>query len=174
MKWFFLISNLLSVALIAACATSPQFAEEEGTGQLNADESCRNLPSLSDCKLVAAEIQNTCLRKCVLQQCEKAFVLCGEAIEQMCKERSRRHGGAGDVAGFSQVGTCQEPHKSIFWCSREFKDPGRARECQRQTLVHEFAHTCGFRHDNQPLKPGQMYDPGVPGHEGKAYDCEIK
>ena len=167
-------TSWLAAVLLFGCATPAPSANEASEPCINADETCRNLPSVNDCRRVASGIHNTCLKSCVLRQCEQASVRCGELVEKMCKERSERHRRAGDVTGFSQIGTCKQPREIIFWCSQEFKDPSRARECQRDAFVHELAHTCGFRHDNQPLQPEQLHDQGVPGHKGRLHDCKVQ
>jgi hypothetical protein len=107
-----------------------------------------------------------------VEQCANAFVRCDEFIEQVCRERDKTLSGRGFVAGFSNVGTCTVPQPSIFWCSKSFKDPLRAKTCQAEGLVHEFAHSCGFRHDDDALQAGEVHDYGVPGHDGVLYDCE--
>lgn len=169
-----LIFSLVAVALVqCSCAAVPPPPETaEDLGCVKADDFCRHLPTVGRCKRVAARIHNDCLRKCVIEQCTKAMVRCDEFIEQVCRERDKARPGGGHAAGFSEIGTCTQPRPSIFWCSRSFKDPLRARTCQEEGLVHEFAHSCGFRHDSEPLRAGEMHDHGVPGHDGVLYDCE--
>lgn len=48
------------MGLVAAFATSNPPTNAQGEARINADVTCRNLPSVNACKRAAAEIHNTC------------------------------------------------------------------------------------------------------------------
>ena len=161
--------------VMTACVTLPPAEVLTDQRQLHADRWCNNLPSVEECQGSAEAIQNSCLRQCVTNQCEKALVRCNQLTAQVCREYDANRTSDGKVLGFSSIGSRSEPVRLIAWCCRQFKNPARNTFCRKEALVHELAHSCGFRHDGNPLrKDGETHDPGVPGHEGTLANYEVQ
>jgi hypothetical protein len=122
-------------------------------------EHCRNLPSVEDCQGTASRlITDHCLRTCIIEKCSKAEPLCDATAVAQCAELSRGH-LQGQTGGFVLPGpqTCRVPANEIFWCQIE-----QSPRCQEQSMVHELAHLCGWKHGE-----GQ----GVPGDDQGEFRC---
>jgi hypothetical protein len=89
-------------------------------------------------------------------QCAGVKVNCGsEEIQKRCREAKEAEGivPLGYVIRFSDVPvSCDQPSKEINWCEQP-----ASRECRARAMVHELAHSCGWRHH-------QGF--GVPGDNG--------
>jgi hypothetical protein len=121
---------------------------------------CRELPTVEECREVAQVITHPCLRQCVEKQCAGIKVNCNsEEIQKNCKDQSSEGVSAlGYVVRFSNRPTsCENPSHELNWCEQP-----SSRDCRAKAMVHELAHSCGWRH-NQGL--------GVPGDDGKL-PCE--
>jgi hypothetical protein len=113
---------------------------------------CRNLPTVEECREAAEVITEPCLKNCVMSQCAGAKIQCDAKALKKCQELGR--GREGPTGGFVTAGkqTCEQPRQEINWC--ELTLP---RRCRAQAMVHELAHSCGWHHVD-----GQ----GVPGGKG--------
>jgi hypothetical protein len=116
------------------------------------NSNCRELPTVEECQEVARNIDNDCLRECVLAQCAGAKINCNEFTHRKCMRDSR--GRRGMIGGYVYPGeqTCQRPEEEIYWCELP-----RSRRCRAEIMVHELAHSCGWHHGD-----GQ----GVPANNG--------
>lgn len=146
------LSAVLLVGLVLgfACATPSQ----PGTAM---HPSCRELPTVEECRAAAAQITDECLRGCINLQCAGVQVNCGEYVRKECNKKSMP---GNIVLGYAQRGaatTCDNPAKNVFWC----EEPA-SRGCRANAMVHELAHSCGWAH-------GEGL--GVPGNDG-ALQCE--
>jgi hypothetical protein len=124
--------------------------------------SCRELPTVEECQAAAQVITHECLRKCVELQCTGVKVNCQSTeIQKRCKEQSSQSEGItalGYVVRFSDIPTsCNNPSKEVNWCEQP-----ASRDCRVSAMVHELAHSCGWRHT-------QGF--GVPGNDG-VLPCE--
>jgi hypothetical protein len=93
-------------------------------------------------------------------QCAGVKINYGSAeIQKTCKDKSSEGIVAlGYVVRFSDRPTsCDHPWSEINWCEQP-----SSRDCRARAMVHELAHSCGWRH-NQGL--------GVPGDDGNL-PCE--
>ncbi|WP_147448712.1 hypothetical protein [Corallococcus terminator] len=169
------VFRLMVWAMTFGCAaTTPEpRAQERGT-PVHADAACKELPSVEACQETAESIQDDRLRACVAQQCSRIQVRCNAMTEALCAAHDRRRPSGRKVLGISSIGSCEAPNRLIVWCSRQFKDPRRAARCAEDAFVHELAHSCGFRHDEDALQEGQMHDLGVPGHDGSLRNCPVQ
>jgi hypothetical protein len=74
----------------------------------------------------------------------------------MCRAKNNPSEGIfalGYVIRFSDIPTsCEHPLKEVNWCEQS-----ASRECRARAMVHELAHSCGWKH-YQGL--------GVPGDDG--------
>jgi hypothetical protein len=121
---------------------------------------CRELPTVEECVAAAQVITSACLKKCVEMQCSGIKVNCAsEEIQKKCEEKKSEGVVAlGYVVRFSDRPTsCDNPSHEINWCEQP-----TSRTCRARAMVHELAHSCGWRH-NQGF--------GVPGDDGKLL-CE--
>jgi hypothetical protein len=121
---------------------------------------CRELPTIEECRAAAQVITHPCLRQCVEKQCAGIKVNCNsEEIQKNCKEKNSEGLIAlGYVVRFSDRPTsCDNPSHEVNWCQQP-----SSRNCRAKAMVHELAHSCGWRH-NQGL--------GVPGDDGRLL-CE--
>ena len=118
---------------------------------------CREVPTVEECLDAAATIENVCLRPCVERQCSGAKVACDENIVKKCNRlnESRRDKVGGWVERKDQ--TCKAPRSEIAWCQVPM-----SRQYRAKAMVHELAHSCGWKHGE-----GQ----GVPGNSG-SLECE--
>lgn len=118
--------------------------------------SCRELPSVEECQAAAGVMTDSCLRMCVEMQCAGVKVNCGSAeIQKRCREASDAEGitPLGYVVRFSDVPvSCDHPSKEVNWCEQP-----ASRACRAKAMVHELAHSCGWRH---------RQGGGVPGDNG--------
>lgn len=116
---------------------------------------CRELPTIEECKAAAQVITEACLRQCVEMQCAGIKVNCGsEEIQRTCKaQNSEGVTALGYVVRYSDAPTsCDNPSKEVNWCEQN-----ASRECRARAMVHELAHSCGWRH---------LQGFGVPGDDG--------
>ncbi|ATB33589.1 hypothetical protein [Melittangium boletus] len=121
---------------------------------------CRELPTVEECKAAAQVISYPCLRECVEKQCAGVKVNCAsEEIQSACRSKSSEGLIAlGYVVRFSDKPTsCMNPSREVNWCEQP-----SSRDCRAISMVHELAHACGWRH-------GQGL--GVPGDDGELL-CE--
>jgi hypothetical protein len=140
------LRTLLLCVLLSGC-TAAAITETPMT------PACRELPAVEECQYFAGYITDECLRQCVYSQCSQARVLCSGYIQQKCRDDAR-HGG--DVGGFVFRGeqSCTNPREEIYWCERPM-----SRRCRTRTMVHELAHSCGWRHgdgQNVPERQGGL------------------
>jgi hypothetical protein len=134
------------------------------TGCVHPDQSatpmhptCLELPVVEECLAASRVITDGCLRKCVELQCSGVKVNChSETIRKSCEEKTNRAEGSvalGYVDRFSDTPTsCDKPFLTVNWC----EEPA-SRDCRAKAMVHELAHSCGWRH-------GQGFN--VPGDNG--------
>ena len=116
---------------------------------------CRELPSVEECREGANVIQNERLWDCVRQQCTRVKINCGDLVRAECQKRSQEEGGT--VMGYTLVPmwtTTFHPTREIYWC-----EESEGRNCRVEAMVHELAHSCGWRHN------GGL---GVPANRGTA------
>jgi hypothetical protein len=121
---------------------------------------CGELPTVEECRAAAQVITHPCLRQCVEKQCAGINVNCdSEEIKKNCKgQNSEGLIALGYVVRFSDRPTsCDDPSREVNWCEQP-----SSRDCRAKSMVHELAHSCGWRH-NQGL--------GVPGDDGRLL-CE--
>jgi hypothetical protein len=114
---------------------------------------CRELPTVEECREGATVITNERLMDCVRQQCTRIKLNCGDMVRAECKLRSQEQGET--AMGYTLVPTWTtafNPTREIFWC----EEPA-GRDCRIDAMVHELAHSCGWRHS------GGL---GVPGNKG--------
>jgi hypothetical protein len=147
----------LGLLLWSGCAHRGPPGTPMGSGS-----DCRELPTVEECRAVAGMITHACLRKCVELQCAGVKVNCrSEEIQRHCREQSSEAEGAtalGYVTRFSDVPTsCDHPSREVNWCEQP-----TSHDCRAQAMVHELAHSCGWRHR-------QGF--GVPGDDGRLL-CE--
>jgi hypothetical protein len=144
-------SALLLVLLSMACATSS--TQPPGASATPMSLTCNELPTVEECKQAAIALTNSLLRECVLMQCGCIRVNCGDNVKAECKARSdaRDEPVAGYVERKGQ--TPQAPRGEIAWCEVPL-----IPSCRTLAMVHELAHSCGWRH----------YEGGdVPGNNGR-------
>jgi len=135
------LMGLLMCAMAFACATAMHTV------------GCRTLPSVEECRIEVLRITNACLRTCVTAQCSGATVLCGDSITSRWCGKPRASGDVGGYAEPDDTTSCQIPIDELHWC--ELPVPA---SCRSQMMVHELAHTCGWKHG-----AGM----GVPGNNGR-------
>ncbi len=127
--------------LALACATAMRSAG-----------GCSRLPTVEECKSAALRISDECLRSCVIAQCSGVTVRCGDRKTVVGCSQPRENG---QVGGFTtKGGSCEIPRDELHWC--ELPLPA---SCRPLMMVHELAHSCGWKHDQGM---------GVPGNSGKA------
>lgn len=122
--------------------------------------SCRELPTIEECRAAAQVITHPCLRQCIEKQCAGVKVNCNsEEIRKTCKDNSSESLSAlGYVVRFSDRPTsCDNPSHEVNWCEQS-----SSRNCRSRAMVHELAHSCGWRHNQGH---------GVPGDDGRLL-CE--
>lgn len=135
------ILSCIGLTTMMACAATQQVASTPMS------TTCSNAPSVEECHAAAAEIEDKCLRECVLLQCSGAKVTCSDYIEQKCLASSRSGKGVGGYV-FRSTQTCEIPKSEIYWC-----DLPLSRKCRAQAMVHELAHSCGWRHGDGKSVP---------------------
>jgi hypothetical protein len=118
---------------------------------------CRELPTVEACLASAQVITDACLKKCVEMQCTGIKINCrSEIVQKSCAAKNNPDAGTvalGYVERFSDTPTsCDSPSKEVNWCEEK-----ASPDCRAQAMVHELAHSCGWRH-------GQGL--GVPGDDG--------
>lgn len=113
------------------------------------NSTCLDLPTVEECLHAASVIQDVCLRQCVEAQCNGVEVKCDESILQRCQELNQEK--QGKVGGYviRRRQTCLKPRSEIAWCQLPM-----SRECRAKAMVHELAHSCGWRHDEGGNVPG--------------------
>jgi hypothetical protein len=131
-----------------------------GGTPMRGHDNCRYMPSVEDCQSAAGSlITDKCLRDCIIDQCRGGLTLCGAHVVAACSLRSIEH-PEGEKAGYVVRGaqTCNMPKKWVNWCQLP-----QSPRCQELSMVHERAHACGWRHDE---------DKGVPGDDGEISGCK--
>jgi hypothetical protein len=115
---------------------------------------CREVPTVEECRAVARGITDECLAGCVRLQCAGIQVNCDEYARESCKRD--REAGLETLGYVKMTGktSCTTRLSEVNWC----EDATVSRECRARGMVHELAHSCGWDH-------GQGH--GVPGDDGK-------
>lgn len=120
--------------------------------------SCRNVPTIESCVWQAQIwITDQCLRDCVIAGCRGVRIDCSslDTLETCGKPKGpgKRSGGFAPPLGHD----CKSPGDEVSWCELALGE-----RCRAIIMVHELAHTCGWRH-----KGGL----GVPGDDG-TFQCD--
>jgi len=127
---------------------------------------CRYLPTVEECQAAADHyIEDECLRECVSHLCVVGRPKCDEAIQLRCairkaegKAESREVGGYVPLPRPDEPPrTCKHPKEDMDWCELP-----RSPNCQAQFAVHEYAHDCGWHHEEGK---------GVPGNHKGEINC---
>lgn len=114
---------------------------------------CRDVPTVEECRAGADVIKDERLWDCVRQQCTRIKINCGDMVREECKRQSQLLGET--ILGYTLVPnwtTTYNAAKETYWC-----EESTDHECRIKAMVHELAHSCGWRHN------GGM---GVPGNAG--------
>jgi hypothetical protein len=146
-----LLLAALGLLIWSGCGTPTQ----PGTPMTS---TCRDLPTVEECRAGADAIKDERLWSCVRQQCTRITVNCGDMVRAECKRQSTALGTT--ILGYTLIPnwtTTFNPTKEIYWCEESVE-----HDCRIKALVHELAHSCGWRH-----RQGQ----GVPVNEGEVA-CE--
>src|SRR5882672_6930585 len=96
------------------------------------------------CPRMADSISNAKLRQCVKKQCVR------KRVKLRCKKKDKSEAGCQPFnpdggyqrlrGGRSPIGTSSSPANDVQWCEMPIDT-----DCQAKLLVHELAHTCGWR-----------------------------
>lgn len=147
-SWFNRITNIVWMVVFLAwsgCGTPVQ----PGTPM---NSTCKELPTVEECREGANAITNERLWDCIRQQCTRIKIRCGDLVRVDCKKRSQQQGET--AMGFTLVPTWTttfNPTQEIFWC-----EESTGRDCRTDAMVHELAHSCGWRHEAGLGVPGNM------------------
>ncbi|PTL76201.1 hypothetical protein DAT35_51440 [Vitiosangium sp. GDMCC 1.1324] len=154
--------------------------ETDSSGLFSTDGKCDELTEKlkggAECKEQAKKITNECLRNCVINQCDSIKVICNPNEEdgKQCKKKGVL-GAAPQM--LRELLRCEvkangrmHPGTEVVWCKKNLlRNEDR---CTIEGLVHEMAHSCGMRHDDDGGDPA--FNEGVPGHEGNGLEnCPI-
>jgi RHS repeat-associated protein len=92
-------------------------------------------------RTAAALITDQKLKACVIAQCKRkdVKVLCDKKAKERAKCRAPAPGG-GAWGGSAPIGELDRPTSRVDWCELPVSP-----KCQIRTMVHELAHTCGWR-----------------------------
>jgi hypothetical protein len=114
---------------------------------------CREVPTIEECQAEAGFIEDPCLKNCVLKQCSGAKVVCNEHVQQKCQFLNQQKGSK--IGGYVErkEQDCLIPKDEIGWCQIPM-----SRQCRTKAMVHELAHSCGWKH-------GEGH--GIPGNNGR-------
>ncbi len=139
--------------------TNPIFFTDED-GLFSKKGQCKNSPEEKACKDMAGLVLDPKLSACIARQCDKACLNCTEEEKKKeCKKKTIRDGdqfAEATTAAAADYGSLKEPGKEVVWCGKEYSS-----DCRTRIIVHELAHTCGWKH-------GQ--GKGVPQNDGRV-DC---
>lgn len=119
------------------------------------------LPTIEECQQAASVISNEGLRTCVIEQCRDISLVCDEETRKRCKEESKTSGE--DLLAYvirPQTTSTSSRVKEAHWC----EEPA-SFQCILKVVVHELAHSCGWRHGEGGGVPGS-------GKTGKIPECE--
>jgi hypothetical protein len=147
----------VGVLALSGCAT----ARQPGTPMKTNCPSTIPMPTIEECREAARVIRNEELRVCVSEQCGDISLVCDEETRKRCKEESEaaRRDILAYVIRLDSTSTSSRV-KEAHWC----EEPASFR-CILKVVIHELAHSCGWRHGG-----GE----GVPGHEktGVIPECQ--
>ena len=119
------------------------------------------LPTVEECQQAARGISNEGLRTCVIEQCRDISLVCDEETRKRCKEESKASGE--DLLAYvirTETTSMASRVKEAHWC----EEPA-SFQCILKVVVHELAHSCGWRHGEGEGVPGG-------GKTGKIPECE--
>lgn len=141
---------VFSAVLVSLRCVMPAAVQLPGTPM---SQACRELPTVEECRAAAQVITDACLRGCVELQCTGIKVNCSDFIKKECQKRNE--------AGVTYLGyvwrpdtaSCSKPVSEVNWCEEPV-----SRDCRAKAMVHELAHSCGWKH---------LQGLGVPGNEGE-------
>jgi len=111
------------------------------------------MPTIEECRHAALVIDDDLLRTCVQRQCSDIHIECAEWVRRECKEAGMASGSA--ILAFTYTtyhGTLHSffPVKETHWC-----EESASLECVTNSLVHELAHSCGWKHEKGNNVPGK-------------------
>ena len=101
---------------------------------------CQNGGSCETCAQKAGSITSETLRNCVIKQC------LSQSTKLRCDPESKQKAECGPVSddlkggATPKGGSAGKPVKTVLWCEVPLSD-----ECQTRLLVHELAHSCGWK-----------------------------
>jgi hypothetical protein len=112
-----------------------------------------DLPTIEECREEAWKIQgDDLLRTCMLSQCGAIQVTCNEWSKVKCVERNRQSAMLRLAFTVTSLETSwYNPVKETYWC-----EEGGTHGCIVKVVVHEVAHSCGWKHGGNPSVPGNI------------------
>jgi RHS repeat-associated protein len=121
---------------------------------------CKYGSTCGDCAEEAAKIRDDIIRPCVVTKCK------GKKVKLLCEEKRKKKDECGpldpaDPNGLRRSAAVRLDEKNrVTWCEDKL-----TTKCQALLLVHELAHLCGWRDEENP-------PPGVPQKELQA--CKVQ
>ena len=111
---------------------------------LHDSNGCANASTCDACSKQAEKITDPKMRSCVIKQCV------GKTPKLDCSEKRKEQQKCGPSDPKNPDGTWhtasapqgrpESPAKEMMWCEYDMTP-----DCQTKTLVHELAHTCGWK-----------------------------
>lgn len=115
------------------------------------------MPTVEECQEAAKVISNEALRECVKEQCGAISLVCDEETRKVCKESKAK---GQDVLAYVirlESTSLSSRVKEAHWC----EEP-TSFKCMLKVVVHELAHSCGWRHEDGGGVPGNPVTGVIP------------
>ena len=147
-----LISLVSALALIG-CVTPRQ----PGTPMKSNCRVTIPMPTVEECQQAASVVINDGLRTCVIEQCRDISLVCDEETRKVCKKN--KESGQDTLAYVIRLNSTSLSSrvKEAHWC----EEPA-SFQCTLKVVVHELAHSCGWRHSDGGGVPGNPITGVIP------------